>query len=123
MKTCARTGCDKPLITKPPKTMSKAFREWFVPMLAADEYCSSLCCRIDHDCLTKSPTTSADDIAKQMPECGTTAAYHAGCKCDACRSAEAAYQREKRARLGDEARAKAAAYKRARRAKLREGAA
>jgi hypothetical protein len=71
-----------------------------------DPFCSSKCCKEFHEVpATTSPTTSAAPYAKQLPECGTTAAYHSGCKCDRCRAAEAAKQRERRAKKPDQYRA------------------
>lgn len=45
---CAREGCGKRLAAGPPKSMPKHLRETFVPVLAADPFCSGQCARAHH---------------------------------------------------------------------------
>lgn len=102
---CAQCGKER----KPAKGLSGQTGQLahiFAAAVAADPFCSANCCRAYYGTVDKSPTTSADPMEKPMPQCGTTAAYASGCRCDACRGAEAASQRERRKAAGDEFRKK-----------------
>lgn len=95
---CAQCGGDR----TPAKGLSGqtgTFAQIFADAVKADPFCSTRCCREWHDLpLTTAPTSSLEQPLPMVTH-GTVTRYRKGCRCDACRQAEAERAKRRRAEL------------------------